>query len=87
MFIPNKFKLITPFILKKKLNDNYKTIFFKNTANTLAPIRYFPPVNQEWFNSIYAFNINYIKGITILDKMLSRLLKSYFNFHFKNKLL
>jgi len=79
-------KKIIPFILKKKINNNSKIIHFNKTTNTLGPMRYFPPATQEWLNSIYTYKNSYIKNITITDKILSKLIKSYFNLYFTNKL-
>jgi hypothetical protein len=87
MYDNDKLKTIKPSIFTKKLSDNYKTILFNKITSTLGPMRYFPPGTQEWFNSIYAYDHNYIKNITIADKNLSRLIKSYFNLYFSNKLL
>jgi len=83
----DKLKTIKPFIFNKKLNNNYKKIFYKKIVSTLGSMSYFPPANQEWLNSIYAYDNNYIKNITIADKNLSKLIKSYFNIYFSNKLL
>ena len=80
-------KTIKPLIFIKKLKNNIKTIQLNKTKNTLGPIRYFPPASQEWYNSIYAYNKIYNKNITIADKNLSKLIKSYFNLYFSNKLL
>jgi len=41
--------------------------------------RHYPPANQEWFNSIYSFNKNFIKTLPIVDKIVNKLIKSYFN--------
>lgn len=87
MYKNKEFKSIQPLIFKKKLKDNWKIISLNTISSTLGIIRYFPPATQEWFNSIYAFNQNYIKGITILDKNLSKLIKSYFNLYFTNEFL
>jgi hypothetical protein len=38
---------IKPLIFTKKLNDSLKTVPLNKTKNTLGPIRYFPPANQE----------------------------------------
>jgi len=78
---------IKPFIFYKKINDNSKIIPLKKTTNTLGLMRYFPPATQEWFNSIYTFNNSYIKNITVTDTIISKLIKSYFNLYFSNKLL
>ena len=79
---PNK-----PFIFSKKLNDNNKIIPLKKVKNTLGPMRYFPPANQEWNNSIYVYNNMTIKNISIAQKNLTRLIKSYFNIYFSKNLL
>jgi len=76
-----------PLIFSKKLNDNNRTIPLTIVKNTLGPIRYFPPATQEWFNSVYAYNNNYIKNISVADKNLSRLIKSYFNLYLSKNLL
>jgi hypothetical protein len=81
-------RTIKPLIFIKKLNNNnVKIIPLNKTKNTLGPIRYFPPVSQEWYDSIYAYNSIYSKNITIADKNLSKLIKSYFNLYFSKKLL
>jgi Mitochondrial ribosomal protein (VAR1) len=78
---------IKPFIFTKKINNNYKVIPLNITTNTLGPIRYFPSATKEWFNSVYAFNINSIKNLSVADKILIKLIKSYFNFYFDKKVL
>lgn len=37
-------------------------------------------VSKEWVNSVYSFNPNYIKPLAMVDIMVNRLIKSYFNF-------
>ena len=41
--------------------------------------RHFTPAAQEWYNSIYTYNANYVKNLPVADKNLMDLLKSYFN--------
>jgi hypothetical protein len=41
--------------------------------------RHFTPAAQEWYNSIYTYNANYVKNLPIADKNFMDLLKSYFN--------
>jgi Mitochondrial ribosomal protein (VAR1) len=86
MYNNENWKTTKPLIFNKKLNDNLKIIPLNSTRNTLGPIKYFPSATQEWYNSIYAYNNSYIKNITIADKNLSRLIKSYFNLYFSKKL-
>jgi hypothetical protein len=76
-----------PFIFSKKLNDKSKIIPLNKVRNTLGPMRYFPPTNQEWNNSIYVYNNATVKNISIAQKNLTWLIKSYFNLYFSNKLL
>jgi hypothetical protein len=80
-------KTINPLIFIKKLSNNIKTIFLYKTKNILGPIRYFPPTSQEWSNSVYSYNKIYSKNITVADKNISKLIKSYFNLYFNKKLL
>ena len=76
-----------PSIFSKNLKDKSKIIPLNKVNNTLGPMRYFPPANQEWNNSIYVYNNATIKNISIAQKNLTRLIKSYFNLYFSNKLL
>ncbi len=83
----NKFvKSNKPFIFSKKISDNNKTIPLNEVNNTIGPIRYFPPSIQEWSNSIYVYNSMTIKNISIAQKTLSKLIKSYFNLYLSKKL-
>jgi hypothetical protein len=85
MYNNDKLIKIKPLIFAKKLNNNFKIIPLKKIIGSLAPMRYFPTSTQEWSNSIYSYDNNYIKGITVIDKNLSSLIKSYFNFYFNKK--
>jgi len=81
-----------------KLENNTPILFNKKSKNiVIKPLtyirsdtgktRHFTPAAQEWFNSIYAYNKNYIKSLSIADKNLINLLKSFFNGQIKHKLL
>jgi Mitochondrial ribosomal protein (VAR1) len=87
MYNNYKPETIKPLIFSKKIKDYYKIIPLKKISSILGPIRYFPPATQEWYDSIYNYNINYIKNIAVADKNLSKIIKSYFNLYFKNKFL
>ena len=78
---------IKPFIFSKKINDRYRVIPLNITTNTSGPTKHFPSATKEWFNSVYAFNSNSIKNLSIADKNLIRLIKSYFNLYFKESIL
>lgn len=47
----------------------------------LGLITHYPPANKEWFNSIYAYNKNTLKSLPVADKVVIKLIKSYFNFY------
>lgn len=64
--------------IKKLVVKPLKHIF-SDTGKT----KHFTPAAQEWYNSIYSFNKNYIKSLPSADKNLIRLLKSYFNYNLK----
>jgi len=78
---------IKPLIYTKKMNNKYKVVPFSKTTNTSGPTRHFPPAIKEWFNSIYAFNSNTIKNLSMADKNLVKLIKSYFNLYFSKEIL
>jgi Mitochondrial ribosomal protein (VAR1) len=69
-------------IFKSKINNNYKIIpLNKDQKIDLSFIRHFPPANKEWINSIYVFNKNDTKFLPVADKLLFKLIKSYFNLY------
>lgn len=76
-----------PIIFKNKVNLKHKVIPLNVITNTIGLTRFFPPATNEWFNSIYAYNLNSTKNLPAADKMLSKLIKSYFRFYFNNKIL
>ena len=57
------------------------TLKIFNNNNTINYTRHFPPANQEWYNSIYVYNKNSLRYLPIADKMILKLIKSYFNFY------
>jgi len=76
--------LNTPVLFNQKIK---KLIIkpLKHIYSDTGKIRHFTPAAQEWFNSIYSFNHNYIKSLPTADNQLMRLLKSYFYFNLKLK--
>nr|YP_009526684.1 ribosomal protein subunit 3 [Cladonia petrophila]AXY63855.1 ribosomal protein subunit 3 [Cladonia petrophila] len=49
--------------------------------NYIGKPRHFSPLSDEWYNSIYTFNINLLKILPSLNKILLKIVKSYFNFY------
>ncbi len=97
-FIMNKIKLPVNSYKKLNLENNTPILFNKKSKQIIlkpltyiksdtGKMRHFTPAAQEWYNSIYTYNNNYIKSLPSADKNLMSLLKSYFNFQIKAKLL
>lgn len=80
--IPNN-----PILFRKNINKIVTKPKCKYIKSDTGRIKHFTPAAQEWHNSIYAYNSNYIKLLPAADKNLFSLLKSYFNFQLKDKLL
>lgn len=81
-------KVILPFKKPaKKFFFNLDTSAEKSNELALKA-RHYPPANQEWSNSIYAYNKNLIKPLPVTDNLVYKILNSYFNlglFHAKIK--
>jgi len=78
------------FIFTNKVKYYKKNIPFKKKSrikNIVGATRHFPPATKEWYNSIYAYNKNSIKNLTVANNNLSSIIKSYFNFYFNRKIL
>jgi hypothetical protein len=85
--INNNIETVKPIIFSKKIKDKQKVIPLNIVTNSVGPTRHYPPATKEWYNSIYAYNNNSLKNLSIADKSLSGLIKSYFNFYFNKNIL
>ena len=70
-------------ILIGKLKNNFIFKPSRHIKNDTGPSKHFTPASQEWMNSIYSFNNNYVKSLPTADKNIEKLIKSYFNLNFK----
>lgn len=52
---------------------------YDKTKNRENKAKHYPPANQEWYNSIYNYYKNNIKSLPITDKIVNKIIKSYFN--------
>ena len=68
-------------LINLKLKKNNKPIKVDYKGNELGQTKHFPPASKEWFNSIYAYNKNTPKLLPIADKVITKLIKSYFNLY------
>lgn len=69
--------------LKKKEHKNNNKIKLVSNVNEFSEVRHYPPANKEWFNSIYSYNKDTSKLLPSADKVIFRLIKSYFNLYSK----
>jgi len=86
----NKLKIINEKSLPVLFNKKRKEIVIKPLTyvrSDTGKTRHFTPAVQEWVNSIYAYNKNYIKSLSIADKNLMSLLKSYLNSQINQQML
>ena len=68
--------------LKKTRHD--KIVKLVNNQNEISEMRHYPPANKEWYNSIYAYNKDTSKLLPSADKVILKLIKSYFNLYSKD---
>nr|YP_010632588.1 ribosomal protein S3 [Cladonia didyma]WBP63358.1 ribosomal protein S3 [Cladonia didyma] len=70
--------------LHKQASKKYKLskrLIEMKANNYIGKPRHFSPLSNEWYNSIYTFNMNLLKVLPTLNKILLRIVKSYFNFY------
>jgi hypothetical protein len=69
-------------ILKLK-TKNEKPLVINNEKyiDLVGYARHNPPANKEWSNSIYSFNKNTPKLLPVADKVIIKLIRSYFNLY------
>lgn len=65
---------------KKEYNNTDKLV---SNVNEYSEVRHYPPANKEWFNSIYSYNKDTSKLLPSADKVIFKLIKSYFNLYSK----
>ena len=71
-------------IYKLKLKSNLLAILAskgKDIGNFVSKARHYPPATKEWFNSIYAFNKNTHKSLSVCDKVIFKIIRNYFNMY------
>nr|YP_010632719.1 ribosomal protein S3 [Pilophorus fibula]WBP64270.1 ribosomal protein S3 [Pilophorus fibula] len=63
--------------------NNYKQTHHTDVKanNYIYKPRHYTPFINEWYNSIYTFNMNMLKVLPSLNKTLFKLIKSYFNLY------
>jgi hypothetical protein len=57
----------------KQVDDNKTAVLFS---------KHFPPAIKEWTNSVFTYNPNLTISLSVIDKMVIKLIKSYFNSYY-----
>lgn len=70
-------------ILNLKKKESFNKVKFVSDVNEYSEVRHYPPANKEWFNSIYSYNKDTSKLLPSADKVILKLIKSYFNLYSK----
>lgn len=81
-YMLKNFKMLNLF--KIKLNKQIAYFFSrknKRIGDNIGKINYYPSANIEWFNSVYSYNKNSTKLLSIANKTTLKLLKNYFNIY------
>ena len=73
-------------IFSNNINNKYKLIPFNLKLSDYRE-KYEAPVSKEWKNTAYFYNKNNIKNVPLNDLNLNKIIRSYFNLHFKNKFI
>lgn len=74
-------------IFDNNLNNKYKYTAFNIKKSDLRKIKYLPPVSKEWNNTSYFFDKNKTKNTPQKTILVNRIIKYFFNLHFKNKFI
>lgn len=71
-------------LYKNEQNDLSNSISFTSkikTKNYIGKSRHFIPTSKEWNNSVYTYDNNMLKILPSFNKILYKIIKSYFNFY------
>jgi len=69
---------------KSKISRSKPLSYIKSDT---GKTRHYTPAAQEWYNSVYSYNTNYIKTLPVANTNLMALLKSFFNFQLNQNLM
>ena len=73
----------SPVLFTKKIKTIKLVKPLTHIESDTGKTRHYTPAAQEWFNSIYNYNPNYIKSLPVADQSLMKLLKGYFSSELK----
>lgn len=82
--------MLNIFLIKSKKNDELLDNKQTSLVNEISlnkdvskktrrgDTRHYLPATKEWLNSIYTYNVNYMKSLAITDNVVNKIIKSYF---------
>ncbi len=71
-------------IFDKNINNKFKIIPFNIKKGDVGEIKYLPPYFKEWNNTVFSYNKNNLKNISVSNLTINKIIKSYFNLFFIN---
>lgn len=66
----------TSLVNEISLNKDVSPLIVEKTRR--GDTRHYLPATKEWLNSIYTYNVNYMKFLAITDNVVNKIIKSYF---------
>jgi hypothetical protein len=66
-------------IFKNNLKNLSKIVYLKKKLSNIGIMKYLPSFSKEWKNTIYSYNKNILKNITVNTLNINKIIKSYFN--------
>jgi hypothetical protein len=75
------------FLYNKYTKNNRNCFVFSPNTKLITIKKHYSPSSQEWTNSVYAYNSKITILLSAIDKIVIKLIKSYFNaYFFSNKI-
>lgn len=62
-------------------SKQHKVMHEISKTNMVTTVKYFPATTKEWCNSVYAYNKDALKLLPVYDNIITKLIRSYFNFY------
>ncbi len=71
-------------IFNSNINNKSKLIPINTKKGDAGEIKYLPPYFKEWNNTMFSYNKNNMKNVSVNSLIINNLIKSYFNLFFIN---
>ena len=71
-------------LFEKSINNKFKLLPILIRKNDIGKTKYIPPFFKEWNNTGYFYYKNTIKKLPMINILINKLIKVYFNLFYKN---